>query len=352
MRIAITGGGTGGHVFPALEIARHAASHGHEVHYFGSLRGQEQAACSLAGVPFEGFASEPLVSLKTWRGWRAAARLLRATVRARRFLAAWNPDALFSTGGYSSAPVVASARRLRVPYVVHEQNSVPGRTNLLLSRGAACVATTFEATETHFVGRRVERTGLPVREDLRRVAPAEPDAGQILVVGGSQGASAVNEAASKAAEILGEGYHWMQVTGRANYERLSGIVSGPRARVVPFLESADMGRAYRSSWLVIGRSGAGTMSELAAFRLPSVLVPYPFAHAQHQLYNAKEFEDMGAADVLRQEELDPERLARAIRNWEDAKRRLDAETALAVWDSPDASERILTLVEQAAEGRL
>lgn len=349
MRVAVTGGGTGGHVFPALEIARLALEGGHEVRYLGSRRGQEGPACALAGIPFEGFPSEPLVSLRSIRGWRAAVRLLRARAQAARSLRTWKPDALFSTGGYASAPVVSAAANARIPYVIHEQNSVPGRTNLLLAKKASAIATTFEASAAYFPSGRVVRTGLPVRQELRALAAREPEGSRVLVVGGSQGAKVLNDVLLQLVPRLAPEREWLHVSGQAGFEELAAAARSPNHRIVPFLQAAEMAQAYAEASFVIGRSGAGTLSELAAFRLPSVLVPYPLAHAQHQLYNAREFEDMEAAVVVEQRDLSPEILERAVRHWEDPQRCLTAQTHLAVWDVPDAGKRILKLVTEAAE---
>lgn len=359
MRLVVTGGGTGGHVFPALEVARLAKAEGHDVLYLGSLRGQEGRACERAAIAFRGFPSEPLYSLKTPRGWRAMSRLLWAVVKARKVLKASRPHAVFSTGGYSSAPVVSAARAMGIPYVVHEQNSVPGRSNLLVAKKAASVATTFHAAAQHFEGCHVVRTGLPVREELRILAAAQkldidPRPLNVLVVGGSQGAAALNEAAlATAKRLTNYDLRWVHVTGKAHFETIFSTYEklgiGSIYEVKSFLEGTAMGEAYAAANIVIGRSGAGTLSELAAFRIPSVLVPYPLAHAQHQLHNAREFEQLGAAVLLEQESLHPTKLQEAMEHWLTAPElREKAQSALVEWDQPDAARRILELVGAAA----
>jgi UDP-N-acetylglucosamine--N-acetylmuramyl-(pentapeptide) pyrophosphoryl-undecaprenol N-acetylglucosamine transferase len=190
--LIVTGGGTGGHVFPALEIADAARSAGCRVRYFGSLRGQERDAAAALGFEFLGFPSEPLYGFRTLRGWRAALSFLRARSSAKLALKAQRPTIVFSTGGYASAPIVSASRSLGIPYVIHEQNSVPGRTNKILSRGARAVATVFHASAQHFPDGKVVRTGMPVRRVLRDAAKDVNDSGlHILVMGGSQGATAL-----------------------------------------------------------------------------------------------------------------------------------------------------------------
>ncbi|HZH99201.1 MAG TPA: undecaprenyldiphospho-muramoylpentapeptide beta-N-acetylglucosaminyltransferase [Fimbriimonadaceae bacterium] len=362
LRLIVTGGGTGGHVFPALEVARLAKAEGHEVIYLGSIRGQEMGACKRAAIPFRGFPSEPLYSLKSPKGWRAAINLLRATAKARGAVRKIEADAVFSTGGYSSAPVVSAARSLGVPFVLHEQNSVPGRSNLLSAKSAYLVATTFHSAAEHFQGCRVERTGLPVRQELREVAASrrlELDVTpmQVLVVGGSQGAATLNEAVlATATRMTGRDLRWTHVTGRAHFETIFPTFEKLGLKnicdVKSFLEGPAMAEAYSRASLVIARSGAGTLSELAAFRLPSVLVPYPSAHANHQFHNAKEIEGLGAAVTIEQAALHPSKLQDALEGWiDDSKRREAAQAALMDWDQPDAARRIVHILGEAANSR-
>lgn len=361
MRLIVTGGGTGGHVFPALEVARLAKAEGWNVLYLGSHRGQERRVCEKAGIPFRGFPSEPLYSLKSPKGWLAAANLLRATVSARGAVKKSKADVVFSTGGYSSAPIVTAARNIGLPYVIHEQNSVPGRSNLLAAKKAAYVATTFHTADRQFPDSRVVRTGLPVREELREIAAShqlliDVHPLQILVVGGSQGAAALNEAALATATRMTErDLRWTHVTGKSHFEKIfptyEKLGIGSIYEVKAFLDGPAMGQAYANASLVVGRSGAGTLSELAAFRLPSVLVPFPSAYANHQLFNAKEFEEMGAAVVVPQDVLHPAKLQEALSEWIDSpSRRERAQQALLEWDQPDAARSILELVGKAAKG--
>ncbi len=360
MRLIVTGGGTGGHVFPALEVARLARQEGWDVLYLGSYRGQEKHSCERAGIPFQGFPSEPIYSLKSPKGWKAGLNLVRSAIMVRGAIKKAKPHAVFSTGGYSSAPVVMAARGLTVPYVIHEQNSVPGRSNLMAAKKAAYVATTFHSADKHFEGSKVSRTGLPVREELREIAAAHHlviDASpfRILVVGGSQGSAALNEAAiSTAMRMTERDLRWVHVTGRSHFEKIfptyEKLGISDIYEMKSFLEGSAMGEAMGNASLVVGRSGAGTLSELAAFRLPSVLVPFPTAFANHQLHNAEEFVEMGAAVLLTQDVLHPSKLQEAISGWiEDRDWRERAQQALVQWDCPDAAKSILSLVQKAAK---
>lgn len=357
MRLVVTGGGTGGHVYPALEVARAAIAKGAEVRYFGSLRGQEVSLSRKANLEFVGFASEPVYSIRKPRGWVALARLARATLHARRALRRHRPDVIFSTGGYSSAPITRAAQMLGIPYVLHEQNAVPGRSNRMAARHALAVATTFHAAAEHFVGAKVVRTGLPVRQELREKAldrrlPMDAYPLRILVVGGSQGAASINEAAIAVAARAHRDLRWLHVTGPKHFEMMfqtyEKLGIGSIYQVKAFLEGEAMADAYADASLVIGRAGAGTISELAAFGLPSVLIPYPHAQANHQYHNAREIESIGAANVMAQDALTPASLETTLLQWIDVESaRESAREALAGWDVPDAAERIWSLLEQA-----
>jgi UDP-N-acetylglucosamine--N-acetylmuramyl-(pentapeptide) pyrophosphoryl-undecaprenol N-acetylglucosamine transferase len=357
MRLVVTGGGTGGHVYPALELARHAKSRGADVEYYGSLRGQEANLCRRQDFPFRGFPSEPIYSIKHPRGWRAVARLLKASVKVYRVFGVTRPDAVFSTGGYSSAPVIRAAAMRRIPYVIHEQNAVPGRSNRIAARGASAIATTFYAAAEHFPAARVVRTGLPIRQELRQRAlerrlPMDAYPLRMLVVGGSQGAAAINEAAIAVAARSIRDLRWLHLTGPKHFEMMfqtyEKLGIGSIYQVKAFLEGAEMADAYSETSIVIGRAGAGTISELAAFGLPSVLIPYPHAQANHQVHNAREIESIGGAIVMDQSRLEPATLEQALLQWIDvAAARESAREALAGWDVPDAAERIWALLEQA-----
>ncbi len=348
MKLVLTGGGTGGHIYPALEVGRAAAEQGAELHYFGSFRGQEARLCTQREIPFQGFASEPLYSLRTPRGWKALAMLLQARNAATKALFALRPDVVFSTGGYSAGPVVAAARRLSIPYVIHEGNSAPGRSNRLFARHAHAFATVFHATEK-LVDFPVIRTGMPIRKALREAAATlSPIDRRVLVVGGSQGSAFLNGICPQAARRMQPPASWRHSTGPANLEAVQGQLEGlADYEIRPYFEADAMAEAYRTSSVAVGRSG-GTLAEFALFRLPSVVVPLPSAADNHQMHNASEFVSMGAATCLPQADATPGLLAEAVESWLSPERRAQAGATLATWDVPDATERIVALVLKAA----
>ncbi len=350
-------------MFPALEVAEQAREAGWEVAYFGSVRGIEGKHCQKAGLPFTAFSSEPLYRIYTPRGLKAAVNLLRARSAARSALMDFKPHALFSTGGYSSAPVVSAAKALGVPYVIHEQNTVPGRTNRILGQTAFAVCTVFEQSKHFFPIGRTRLTGLPIRRALRTSAQGslplthslEKAAPIVLVMGGSQGSEAINDIAlATAVRMATTPVQWLHVTGAKHFERTLASKAKMAVRadytVKAYLDAAEMASALFSCTLAVCRSGAGTLAELAAFRKPSILVPYPHAFGDHQRLNAEAFVNLGASDLLPQSELRAAELEAKIDAWIGSPVRIEqASAALAVWDKPEAASQILGILEEAAQ---
>ncbi|MBL8049505.1 MAG: undecaprenyldiphospho-muramoylpentapeptide beta-N-acetylglucosaminyltransferase [Chthonomonas sp.] len=358
MRAIVTGGGTGGHIYPALEIAAGLQSEGLEVAYFGSFRGQEGRACQRIALPFQAFPSEPLYSLKTPRGWRAAFHLAKAVRLAKTAMREFGPKLVVSTGGYSSAPVLYAARSLGIPYVIHEQNVVPGRTNRLLSPQSFAVCTTFRRGAEHFPQAQVIRTGIPVRKSFRGQPnlnfehPVSNDRPVILAMGGSQGASAINEAVLATVVRMAR-YHtqWIHLSGPDHFDAIQKTAGklgvGDDYKVRAYLSEDEMATAVFASSLALCRSGAGTLAELAAYRKPSILVPLPNSFANHQMLNAQEFAEMGAATIIPQHELQPSTVESRILQWDEPEMREQAAAALAEWDNPNALADILQICRDA-----
>ena len=347
MRLVVTGGGTGGHIYPALEVAKFARDRGAELLYLGSLRGQESAACDRLNILFQGFPSEPLYSLTTLRGVRALVKLQQSRRMAKRALKAAHPDVVFSTGGYSAGPVIAAARDLSIPYVLHSADSIPARSSRMFAKQCAAFTCIFRSTERFVTDHPVCRTGQPIRTQLRAAAANRIEGPlKVLVTGGSQGSQFLNESVPNAARIVKEimpQVSFIHIAGRAN--QLNPNLDG--YQVFPYLESQAMAEAMQSSTIVVARSG-GTVAEIAMFGLPSVLVPLPSSANDHQLHNAEEFVEMKAATLVRQADASPDALATAMLMWlSDSDRRQHAKTQLQNWDIPDATERIFNIVNSS-----
>jgi UDP-N-acetylglucosamine--N-acetylmuramyl-(pentapeptide) pyrophosphoryl-undecaprenol N-acetylglucosamine transferase len=349
MNLAVTGGGTGGHIYPALEIAKAAREKGSQVVYLGSLRGQEQELSARENFAFKGFPSHPLHSLKSFRGWKSLVSLLRSTSQVKSLFKFQRPDGLFSTGGYGAAPVMAAARQLGIPYVIHEANSIPGRSNRLFARGAFAFTCVFEKTIS--IIPNAVRTGQPIREALRNAANDQPigkGRSLVLALGGSQGSAFINSLVARSAAMSDDPVHWLLAAGKSNFKNLGEKVESANLTIVPYLEASELVEAYRNARVVVARSG-GTVAELAMFGLPSVLIPLPTSADNHQTENAEELVRIGGAKLLKQGVASQSALLDHVRKWlsdEEAYGR--AQVALRNWDQPQATTAILKIVESAA----
>jgi UDP-N-acetylglucosamine--N-acetylmuramyl-(pentapeptide) pyrophosphoryl-undecaprenol N-acetylglucosamine transferase len=357
--VLIMAGGTGGHVFPAIAVARVLRSLGHDVVWLGTRQRIEARLVPAEGIPIEWIDIEGLRG-RGPGGWLAAPfKLLRAVSQALGVLRRVRPAVVFGGGGFASGPGGLAAWLTRRPLVIHEQNAVAGMTNRWLARFAGTVAEAFPGS---FAGRRdVITTGNPVRREIASLpAPEQRFAGRsgrlkLLVFGGSQGAAALNRMLPGAVARLPDAVRPLVLhqtgTGqleetRERYRRL-----GVEADVRAFLD--DMAAAYGEADFAVTRAGALTVSELAAAGLGALLVPYPAAVDDHQAKNAAFLVESGGARMLREPELDEERLAGELLGLlEDGRgtplAMARAARAVAV---TDAADRLAGLCLAAAEGR-
>lgn len=335
MKLIVTGGGTGGHVFPALEVAKFASNRQHDVSYWGSLRGQEVKASDQASIPFMGFRSGPVYSVRTLEGVKAALQLLICSSQVVAAMRKAKPDMVFGTGGYSSAPLMLAVKRLKVPHVIHEQNSVPGRTQLMAAKTARAVCTVFLASAKYFDRANLVRTGMPVRRAFYGTRTKRNR--KVLVTGGSQGSARINECVRQLSE---RDYEISHVVGRGRLQVLGTSLYVQHE----FLDADAMAGEMSSCSVCVSRSGAGTVSELVATRTPAILIPYPQAFGNHQVANAKEMEDIGIASTLAENELSTESLSTRILEFLGGEFTVDEERC-AEWDAPDATANIVKILE-------
>lgn len=316
-RVMILAGGTGGHVYPALAVARELLDGGHDVIWMGTRKGLEARVIPAAGIPVEWLSVAGLRG-KGWRGILGAPlMLLRALRQAWVIIRRVRPDVVLGMGGFVSGPGGLMASLQRIPLVLHEQNRVPGTTNQLLAKRAKVVLEAFPGSFKPAVGARC--TGNPLRREISGL-PSRNTAGlpgnplKVFVVGGSLGAKVLNETVPEALSRLGEPLDIRHQTGAAMREETEARYAGAGlpAAVTAFVE--DMAAAYAWADLVICRAGAMTVSELAAAGLPGILVPYPHAIDDHQTRNARFLADSGAAVLIPQAELTPAHLSGVIRD--------------------------------------
>ncbi|MFZ5467413.1 MAG: undecaprenyldiphospho-muramoylpentapeptide beta-N-acetylglucosaminyltransferase [Pseudomonadota bacterium] len=346
--VMIMAGGTGGHILPALAVARLLRERGIPVLWLGSRGGMEarmapESGFELAAVEIGGVRGKGL-------GTRLAApwRLLKAVIQSMTIMRAHRPRLVLGFGGFVAGPGGLAARALGIPLVIHEQNAIAGLTNRVLARMANRVLAGYPGA----FAEGAEVIGNPVRPDIADLpGPDERMAGRggpmrLLVVGGSLGARALNETVPQALALLDPAERpevWHQAGGKMVDEAYAAYGrAGVGGRVEPFI--ADMAAAYGWADLVLCRAGALTVAELAAAGVGSILVPFPHAVDDHQTHNAAVLADAGAAELIQQNELTAGRLAERLRLLgTDRARLLEMARRARAQARPDAAERVLDL---------
>lgn len=346
-KILIMAGGTGGHVFPALAVAQALREKNVEVHWLGTERGMEREWVTRAQIPLH------FINISGWRGkswfkflilpWR----LLQAIRQSSQIIKNINPDAVLGVGGFVSGPGGIAAWLLRKPLIIHEQNSIPGLTNRILKHFAKNVLEGFPKTFSSSA--KVVYVGNPIRDSIITIPNPEvrfknrKGPPRILVLGGSQGARAINQImpsmmAMLTGEIKPEVWHQ---TGRADLEETRQMyqILGFKVRLEIFIE--NMAEAYEWADFVICRAGALTISELIAAGVGSILIPYPHSVDDHQLQNAKYLQKNKAANILLQNELTAPRLAKFVLHFSDREYALTCAMAAKNLFQPNAIDKVV-----------
>ncbi|MBN8430793.1 undecaprenyldiphospho-muramoylpentapeptide beta-N-acetylglucosaminyltransferase [Microbulbifer salipaludis] len=348
-KFLVMAGGTGGHVFPALAVARALQAQGGSVEWLGTMRGIEAQLIPAAEIPLHFITVEGVRGKGAGALLKAPLQISKAIWQARQVVKLVQPDAVLGFGGFATGPGGVAARLAGIPLIIHEQNAVAGTTNRLLAKIASRVLEAFPsglpaATE---VGNPVRPEIAALPEPATRVGKQAP--ARLLVLGGSLGAVAINELVPQALARMSEekrpqvvhqaGQRHLDLAQEA-YERV-----GVKANVVPFI--ADMAEAYGQADLVICRSGALTVSEIAAAGVGAILVPFPFAIDDHQTKNGEWLEKAGAACVIQQDALDAEELAGLLESLFAAPEKLlaMAEAARRV-ARPDATDQVLAVCRE------
>jgi len=356
MKLVIAGGGTGGHLFPALAVAEVWQQRGGEVLIFISEKEIDALATKdRSELRFEKLPGVGMPRLFSPAIFGFVKRFRESVASVRAVYKKFQPDAVLGMGGFTStAPIYAGMRR-KIPTFVHESNAIPGKANKLNARMVDAVLLGFEECETFFPHSRCEVTGTPVRQTLANPLPREEALAAfglqsgvptLLVMGGSQGAHSLNEAIIKALPLLKDlSLQIIHLTGpqdeqvmTANYRR-----EGIRAHVAAFCHQMEV--AYSAADFVIARSGAASLTELSHFGLASILVPYPHAAEDHQTRNAEIYVKHGAAVLMTQDEITGESLAKQLRDILQSPQRLERMGERARQLAPqNAAERVADVI--------
>jgi UDP-N-acetylglucosamine--N-acetylmuramyl-(pentapeptide) pyrophosphoryl-undecaprenol N-acetylglucosamine transferase len=349
----MAGGGTGGHVIPLLAVASELRRRGHDPRFIGTRRGMEAKLVPAEGFPIDWIEIGGLMSVGLLRTLKTLLQLPVETLRMSRWISAHRPAAVFSMGGYVAGPVVQAAWIRRVPMILMEPNAVPGFTNRRIGRFAARALVSFEEAKKYFPKGRSETTGLPVRKEFFEIAPKPAsESFSLLITGGSRGSRTLNNASRDSWKLFRAANMKIRIVHQAGNDdceemRREFAAAGLEGEVVPFI--AGMPEAFAQADLIVCRSGAGSVSELAAAGKPAILVPFPFAADNHQLKNAEALARAGAAVIVEDKELTGQRLFDEVNRLASKPEILGKiRAALRPFAKPGAAERAADLLEDLA----
>ena len=351
----LTGGGTGGHVFPALAVARVLQSRGHRLLFIGTQEGMESRLVPDAGFDIQFVRSGGLNRVGLATQFRSMAQLPGGIAASWGLLRKFRADAVFSMGGYVAGPVMLAAALAGIPLVVMEPNSVPGFANRKMANRVYRALLGFENTRRWFPADRAEVTGLPVRPEFFKLAHKTSDQFRVLITGGSRGARTLNRASKESWPYFRSSQLPVRIvhqTGTAEHETLAREFSfaGVAGEVVPFIK--DMAEAFSNADVVVGRAGAGGVNEIAAGGMASILVPLPFAADDHQKENAKTLVNAAAARMVLDGEMSGERLFHEVEDLFHKPETLAAmRQKVRQFAHPGAAERAAIVLEEAAQSK-
>ncbi|MCM3784425.1 undecaprenyldiphospho-muramoylpentapeptide beta-N-acetylglucosaminyltransferase [Neobacillus mesonae] len=329
MRVVLTGGGTGGHIYPAVAVARQLESEDQDTAflYIGGKRGLESKLVPQEEIPFESIDITGFRRKLSLDNVKTVIRFLQGVRTSKKLLREFKPDVVVGTGGYVCGPVVYAAAKLGIPSIIHEQNAIPGLTNKFLSRYVDTVAVSFEGSEKAFPGaKNVIYTGNPRATTVQHASRERGFASLgvpigskvVLVVGGSRGAKAINDAMIQMAESIAQlkDVQMIYVTGDSYYEstlqavkeRLGSIPS--HLHILPYV--SNMPEVLAATSLIVNRAGASFLAEITSLGIPSILIPSPNVTNNHQEANARTLENAGAARMLLEKDMSGESLYKSI----------------------------------------
>ncbi|MFA5527589.1 MAG: undecaprenyldiphospho-muramoylpentapeptide beta-N-acetylglucosaminyltransferase [Peptostreptococcales bacterium] len=329
MKVIMTGGGTGGHIYPAIAIADKIKSvyKDAEILFVGTKQGLENDIVPRSGYPIQNISVKGFYRKKIWRNLGTLQKAMKGLAEANKVIKEFNPDVVIGTGGYVCGPVVFAASRKNIKTYIHEQNAFPGVTNKILARFVDKIFISFDASRKYFKNQdKIVFTGNPLRKEFigysREKANANlkrsGDGFTIVCFGGSRGAEKINEAMLGVIEILNkiEDIHLFFITGKIHYKDFMEKIEGKGIELgqnIKILDYADNMVDYMyASDLVISRAGAITIAEINAAGKPSILIPSPHVTGNHQYYNAKVVADHGAAYIIEDKDLKEETIINII----------------------------------------
>ncbi len=357
MKVVIAGGGTGGHLFPGIAVAEEFRIRGAagDILFVGTVHGIEARVIPREGYGIKFVRAEGLVGKTFFRKLKALAVFLLSLFDSYRIIRLVRPSLVVGVGGYASVGMLLSAHIKGIPTMILEQNSVPGFANKFLGRFVDAVAVTYQESIGYFPAEKTFLTGNPVRKNIlhkdelkaNELFQLDKKMFTVFISGGSLGASSINNSAVEALNYmldLRQNIQFLHQTGDKDFEKVTEAYRrlGFKGIVAPFIY--QMAEAYTVADLVICRAGATTLAEITAIGKPALLIPYPYAASNHQEYNARKLEDMGAARIILDKSLTGEALADCIRElYGDENARREMQNASAVFGRSDAAEKVVDI---------
>ena len=363
MRVVVSGGGTGGHIYPALAFMRYLEKQEDvEYLYIGTKRGLESKIVPQAGYAFESIKIEGLKRSLSLENLKTAYYMVTSVIKARKILKEFKPDVVIGTGGYVCAPVLFAASLLKIPTIIHEQNSVAGVTNKFLAKWVNKIAICFDDVKKDFASysEKVVLTGNPRGQEVVEIKKnpeyldsigVQTDLPIVVIFGGSRGSERMNEVFVEALEgFADKNYHVIMVTGEVHYDKINNQITNlekslPNVSVFPYIK--DMPQLFQNVDLVVCRSGATTLTELTALGLASILIPSPYVTNNHQEANARSLVDQGAATMILEKELNAQTMLAEINHiLLDSHKKEAMATSAKKMGITDASSRLTSMIHE------
>lgn len=363
MKLLLSGGGTGGHIYPALALAKRIKEQHPDAEflYVGTDKGLESTIVPKAGIAFKSVEIQGLKRSLSLDNIKTVYLMLTSVSKSKKIIKDFQPDVVIGTGGYVCAPVLYAAAKLNIPTIIHEQNSVAGVTNKFLARYVNKIALCFEDAKDDFqkYADKLIVTGNPRAQEVAQISETTPlsefglddTRPTVLVFGGSRGAEKINQSMIEAAKhFQDKDYQALLVTGERHFDAIQAQIEMiqptiTNVKVVPYIE--NMPALFKSIDLVACRSGATTLTELTALGVASILIPSPYVTHNHQLKNAESLSHNQAAEILEEKDLNGSSLFTLIDDLlsDDEKRAAMADRAKAL-GVPDAADRLYQLVDE------
>lgn len=324
MRLMVSGGGTGGHIYPALALIKQVKENepNSEILYIGTQKGLESKIVPNSGIDFKTINIQGFKRSLSLENFKTIGLFLSSVVKARKMIKEFKPDVVLGTGGYVSGAVVFAASLMGIPTVIHEQNSVVGVTNKFLSKFVKKIAISFQDAASQFPSQKVVLTGNPRATEVVNIKPEslgqfglDSTVPTVLIFGGSRGAEKINRVTvDSLEELVKKPYQTLFVTGRVHFDQIAKEIDVEKLKskvaILPYI--SNMPEILANISVIVGRAGATSLAEITALGIPSILIPSPYVTNDHQTKNAKSLVEDHAAELITENELTSEKLMRSL----------------------------------------